>query len=148
MVETAPGKCFTVAWHMAMSCSGKPTGDCCEWFVLAGLIARVRRTGWAQVESSEDVTPAERSKGQKDDEKAVLLMHEATSKKWDSFRTRTLSTIFMLGGFVSFVYFGHVFVWALVVLIQVPPSHPASQPALRTAHGGVSRSIHRMRIEG
>jgi hypothetical protein len=108
----------------------------------------VRRTGWAQVESSEDVTPAERSKGQKDDEKAVLLMHEATSKKWDSFRTRTLSTIFMLGGFVSFVYFGHVFVWALVVLIQVPPSHPASQPALRTAHGGVSRSIHRMRIEG
>jgi hypothetical protein len=69
----------------------------------------------SQVEA-EDGTPAKDKEGE---DKTVLLMHEATNKKWNSFRTRTLSTVFMLGGFVSVIYFGHVFVWALVVLIQV-----------------------------
>ena len=70
-----------------------------------------------QVEA-DDGTPAKDKEGE---DKTVLLMNEATNKKWTSFRTRTLSTVFMLGGFVSVIYFGHVFVWALVVLIQVRP---------------------------
>jgi len=42
-----------------------------------------------------------------------------TSKKYRSMRIRTLSSIWMIGGFVLVVYMGHIYIWAMIIVIQL-----------------------------
>mmetsp|Transcript_33988 Transcript_33988/g.64942 ORF Transcript_33988/g.64942 Transcript_33988/m.64942 type:complete len:444 (-) Transcript_33988:396-1727(-) len=68
-----------------------------------------------------DAKPEEH--GIEKDEKTELLVNQTARKKWTSFRTRTTSTIGMLGGFVGIIYLGHVFIWMLVLVIQTVMVH-------------------------
>jgi CDP-diglyceride synthetase len=42
-----------------------------------------------------------------------------TTKKYRSMRIRTLSSIWMIGGFVLVVYMGHIYIWAMIIVIQL-----------------------------
>ncbi|KAL8026377.1 hypothetical protein ABFX02_14G022700 [Erythranthe guttata] len=39
--------------------------------------------------------------------------------KYKSFLTRAYSTIWMIGGFAFIIYMGHLYIWAMVVVIQI-----------------------------
>ena len=39
--------------------------------------------------------------------------------KYKSMLIRTYSTVWMIGGFASIVYMGHLYIWAMVVVIQI-----------------------------
>ena len=41
------------------------------------------------------------------------------SNKYKSMLIRTYSTLWMIGGFVFIVYMGHLYIWAMVVVIQI-----------------------------
>mmetsp|Transcript_19928 Transcript_19928/g.43606 ORF Transcript_19928/g.43606 Transcript_19928/m.43606 type:complete len:435 (-) Transcript_19928:184-1488(-) len=56
-------------------------------------------------------------------EKVELLAAQSLKNKWGGFRTRTISTLGMLGGFMLVIYGGHVFLWGLIVCIQVCMVH-------------------------
>eukprot|EP00250_Pteridium_aquilinum_P001120 c11328_g1_i1 orf=222-1478(+) len=40
-------------------------------------------------------------------------------EKYQKFRIRTLSTLWMIGGFILIVYMGHLYIWGMIVVIQV-----------------------------
>jgi phosphatidate cytidylyltransferase len=39
--------------------------------------------------------------------------------KYKSMLIRTYSTVWMIGGFAFLVYMGHLYIWAMVVVIQI-----------------------------
>eukprot|EP00252_Welwitschia_mirabilis_P005473 TRINITY_DN1595_c0_g1_i2.p1 TRINITY_DN1595_c0_g1~~TRINITY_DN1595_c0_g1_i2.p1 ORF type:complete len:428 (+),score=51.18 TRINITY_DN1595_c0_g1_i2:237-1520(+) len=39
--------------------------------------------------------------------------------KYKSMRTRVLSSVWMIGGFVFILYLGHLYIWAMIVVIQI-----------------------------
>lgn len=41
------------------------------------------------------------------------------AKKYSSMWIRTLSSVWMIGGFVLIVYMGHLYIWAMIVVIQL-----------------------------
>jgi hypothetical protein len=47
-----------------------------------------------------------------------LLAEQPLSARWRSFKTRTLSTLALLGGFVAILYAGHVVVCVFIMCIQ------------------------------
>ncbi|KAK3256595.1 hypothetical protein CYMTET_34273 [Cymbomonas tetramitiformis] len=79
---------------------------------------RRRKPNKQEISAGEPELPPER-----EPEKATLLVNESATKKWQSFRTRFVSSVCMVGGFFVVLYFGHVFVWALVSLIQTVMVH-------------------------
>ncbi|MCO5572486.1 hypothetical protein L7F22_026241 [Adiantum nelumboides] len=40
-------------------------------------------------------------------------------EKYQKFRIRTLSTIWMIGGFILILYMGHLYIWGMIVVIQI-----------------------------
>jgi phosphatidate cytidylyltransferase len=40
-------------------------------------------------------------------------------EKYRKFRIRTLSTIWMIGGFIFILYMGHLYIWGMIVVIQI-----------------------------
>lgn len=40
-------------------------------------------------------------------------------EKYQKFRIRTLSTVWMIGGFILIVYLGHLYIWGMIVVIQI-----------------------------
>jgi phosphatidate cytidylyltransferase len=46
-----------------------------------------------------------------------LLVNDQS--KYKSMLIRTYSTVWMIGGFVLIVYMGHLYIWAMVVVIQI-----------------------------
>lgn len=44
---------------------------------------------------------------------------DETAKKYSSMWIRTLSSVWMIGGFVLIVYMGHLYIWAMIVVIQL-----------------------------
>ncbi|PKU67450.1 Phosphatidate cytidylyltransferase [Dendrobium catenatum] len=40
-------------------------------------------------------------------------------KKYKSMLIRTYSTIWMIGGFIFIIYMGHLYIWAMVVVLQI-----------------------------
>ncbi|KAI5080593.1 hypothetical protein GOP47_0003776 [Adiantum capillus-veneris] len=40
-------------------------------------------------------------------------------EKYKKFRVRTLSTIWMIGGFILILYMGHLYIWGMIVVIQI-----------------------------
>eukprot|EP00963_Diacronema_lutheri_P014318 scaffold2859_cov349-Pavlova_lutheri.AAC.55 len=43
----------------------------------------------------------------------------ATKNRWKSMKTRTISTVLMIGGFLGIIYMGHVYLAAMIVAIQM-----------------------------
>ena len=39
--------------------------------------------------------------------------------KYKSMLVRTYSTVWMIGGFIFIIYMGHLYIWAMVVIIQI-----------------------------
>eukprot|EP00249_Psilotum_nudum_P017820 c26505_g1_i2 orf=513-1715(+) len=58
-----------------------------------------------------------------DDAKSADVNGEQNSsqnrKKYKSFRIRTLSTIWMIAGFLFVLYMGHLYIWAMIVVLQI-----------------------------
>jgi len=46
-----------------------------------------------------------------------LLVND--QNKYKSMLIRTYSTVWMIGGFAFIVYMGHLYIWAMVVVIQI-----------------------------
>lgn len=46
-----------------------------------------------------------------------LLVND--QNKYKSMKTRVLSSVWMIGGFVGIVYMGHLYIWAMIVVIQL-----------------------------
>ncbi|KAL2631427.1 hypothetical protein R1flu_016113 [Riccia fluitans] len=46
-----------------------------------------------------------------------LLVHD--QNKYKSMRTRVLSSLWMIGGFALIIYMGHLYIWAMIVVIQL-----------------------------
>ncbi|CAN6443217.1 unnamed protein product [Victoria cruziana] len=61
--------------------------------------------------SNEVVHEADKANG------SHLLVDE--KNKYKSMRTRALSTIWMLGGFALIIYMGHLYIWAMIIAIQI-----------------------------
>lgn len=40
-------------------------------------------------------------------------------EKYQKFRIRTLSTVWMIGGFILILYMGHLYIWGMIVVIQI-----------------------------
>lgn len=57
----------------------------------------------------------------------IFLQNEANGdnllvndrEKYQKFRIRTLSTVWMIGGFILIVYLGHLYIWGMIVVIQI-----------------------------
>ncbi|VAH64106.1 unnamed protein product [Triticum turgidum subsp. durum] len=60
---------------------------------------------------NETATDGNRANG------TVLLVSD--QNKYKSMLIRTYSTLWMIGGFVFVVYMGHLYIWAMVVVIQI-----------------------------
>ncbi|CAM6096713.1 unnamed protein product [Calypogeia fissa] len=60
--------------------------------------------------TSDDVTKVPKGEGN-------LLVNDAS--KYRSMRTRVTSSLWMIGGFVFIVYMGHLYIWAMIVVIQL-----------------------------
>ncbi|KAJ7555316.1 hypothetical protein O6H91_05G031600 [Diphasiastrum complanatum] len=43
--------------------------------------------------------------------------------KYKSMRTRVLSSVWMIGGFILVLYMGHMYIWAMIVGIQILMAH-------------------------
>ncbi|KAL6535252.1 phosphatidate cytidylyltransferase [Orobanche minor] len=72
-----------------------------------GLNARLRRR-----RGSNEVPPeVERANGGR------LLVNDRN--KYKSMLIRTYSTVWMIGGFVFVIYMGHLYIWAMVVVLQI-----------------------------
>eukprot|EP00246_Nothoceros_aenigmaticus_P011221 TRINITY_DN2981_c0_g1_i1.p1 TRINITY_DN2981_c0_g1~~TRINITY_DN2981_c0_g1_i1.p1 ORF type:complete len:411 (+),score=44.76 TRINITY_DN2981_c0_g1_i1:161-1393(+) len=50
-----------------------------------------------------------------------LLVHDRN--KYKSMRTRVLSSVWMIGGFIYIIYLGHLYIWAMIVVIQLFMAH-------------------------
>mmetsp|Transcript_22260 Transcript_22260/g.26749 ORF Transcript_22260/g.26749 Transcript_22260/m.26749 type:complete len:448 (-) Transcript_22260:749-2092(-) len=48
-----------------------------------------------------------------------LLANQDAKKKLASFKVRTISTVWMIGGFFATIYAGHFYLWCLTIFIQV-----------------------------
>lgn len=46
-----------------------------------------------------------------------LLLNDRN--KYKSMLIRTYSTFWMIGGFIAIIYLGHLYIWAMVVVIQI-----------------------------
>ncbi|XP_066317209.1 phosphatidate cytidylyltransferase 1-like isoform X5 [Miscanthus floridulus] len=73
----------------------------------ASHAGRVRRRRHA----TEATTDGNRANGQ------PLLVND--QNKYKSMLIRTYSTVWMIGGFAFIVYMGHLYIWAMVVVIQI-----------------------------
>ncbi|OEL31713.1 Phosphatidate cytidylyltransferase 1 [Dichanthelium oligosanthes] len=73
----------------------------------ASHAGRVRR----RKHQSEATTDGNRANGQ------PLLVND--QNKYKSMLIRTYSTVWMIGGFALIVYMGHLYIWAMVVVIQI-----------------------------
>ncbi|RLN22220.1 phosphatidate cytidylyltransferase [Panicum miliaceum] len=73
----------------------------------ASHTGRVRR----RRQPSEATEDGNRANGQ------PLLVNDRN--KYKSMLIRTYSTVWMIGGFVLIVYMGHLYIWAMVVVIQI-----------------------------
>ncbi|KAG6423319.1 hypothetical protein SASPL_113712 [Salvia splendens] len=72
----------------------------------SGPTARLRRR-----KGSNEVPPEVETNGDR------LLFNDRN--KYKSMLIRTYSTVWMIGGFVSIIYLGHLYIWAMVVVIQI-----------------------------
>ncbi|KAG6420290.1 hypothetical protein SASPL_116813 [Salvia splendens] len=72
----------------------------------SGPTARLRRR-----KGSNEVPPEVETNGDR------LLFKDRN--KYKSMLIRTYSTVWMIGGFVSIIYLGHLYIWAMVVVIQI-----------------------------
>ncbi|PWZ09569.1 Phosphatidate cytidylyltransferase 2, partial [Zea mays] len=75
--------------------------------VSASHVGRVRR----RKHPSEASTDGNRANGQ------PLLVND--QNKYKSMLIRTYSTVWMIGGFAFIIYVGHLYIWAMVVVIQI-----------------------------
>ncbi|AQL00340.1 Phosphatidate cytidylyltransferase [Zea mays] len=75
--------------------------------VSASHVGRVRR----RKHPSEATTDGNRANGQ------PLLVND--QNKYKSMLIRTYSTVWMIGGFAFIIYVGHLYIWAMVVVIQI-----------------------------
>nr|ACF81759.1 unknown [Zea mays] len=75
--------------------------------VSASHVGRVRR----RKHPSEATTDGNRANGQ------PLLVND--QDKYKSMLIRTYSTVWMIGGFAFIIYVGHLYIWAMVVVIQI-----------------------------
>jgi hypothetical protein len=69
-----------------------------------------------------------------------LLAEQPLSARWRSFKTRTLSTLALLAGFVAILYAGHVVVCVFIMCIQARASAWACGKS-----GGRARAAHTQR---
>ncbi|XP_047963867.1 phosphatidate cytidylyltransferase 1-like [Salvia hispanica] len=72
----------------------------------SGPTARLRRR-----KGSTEVAPEVETNGDR------LLLNDRN--KYKSMLIRTYSTVWMIGGFVSIIYLGHLYIWGMVVVIQI-----------------------------
>ncbi|KAL1535748.1 phosphatidate cytidylyltransferase, variant 2 [Salvia divinorum] len=72
----------------------------------SGPTARLRRR-----KGSNEAPPEVETNGDR------LLFNDRN--KYKSMLIRTYSTVWMIGGFVSIIYLGHLYIWAMVVVIQI-----------------------------
>jgi predicted CDP-diglyceride synthetase/phosphatidate cytidylyltransferase len=59
------------------------------------------------------------AKGNGENNQGETKQEDETTKKYRSMRIRILSSIWMIGGFVLVVYMGHIYIWAMIVIIQI-----------------------------
>lgn len=59
------------------------------------------------------------SKFRKQEENGEIIPEDESSQKFKSMWIRTLSTFWMIAGFVVVVYMGHLYIWAMIVVIQL-----------------------------
>ncbi|KAJ0615577.1 putative phosphatidate cytidylyltransferase [Helianthus annuus] len=73
----------------------------------------VTHTGRARRRRGSNEVPADvdQSNGTK------LLAND--QNKYKSMLVRAYSTIWMIGGFIFVVYMGHLYIWAMIVIIQI-----------------------------
>ncbi|KAH9559834.1 hypothetical protein CY35_06G075700 [Sphagnum magellanicum] len=59
------------------------------------------------------------AKGNGENNQGETKQEDEMTKKYRSMRIRILSSIWMIGGFVLVVYMGHIYIWAMIVIIQI-----------------------------
>jgi len=82
-------------------------GDTSSSDVSASHVGRLRR----RKHPTEATADGNRANGQ------PLLVNDQS--KYKSMLIRTYSTIWMIGGFAFTIYMGHLYIWAMVVVIQI-----------------------------
>ncbi|KAG0616981.1 hypothetical protein M758_5G156700 [Ceratodon purpureus] len=79
-----------------------------------------RAHGWFRIPRPALSIPLMMKKNSRDDGKSSVTTEEdETAKKYRSMWIRTLSSIWMIGGFILIVYMGHLYIWAMIVVIQL-----------------------------